>query len=57
VGEEWSVEDKTMSWEDYSRIFDILLADVVAEFDPQRDYWPCSPHSPLGNRDDYNNPK
>lgn len=57
VGEEWSQEEVTMSWEDYSRIFDHLLPDVVHELDPGRDYWPCSPHSPLGNREDFMNPK
>jgi beta-mannosidase len=45
-----------MSWEDYSRLFDKLLPDLMHELDPERDYWPCSPHSPLGNREDFNNP-
>lgn len=55
VGEDWT--ENTMSWEDYSSIFDVLLPEVVQELDPQRDYWPCSPHSPLGNREDWRNPK
>jgi len=55
VGEEWT--DSTMSWQDYTRIFDVLLPEVINEFDPQRDYWPSSPHSPLGNREDWRNPK
>ena len=54
VGDEWT--ERTMSWEDYSRLFDRLLPDIVRELDPQRDYWPCSPHSPCGDRRDFNNP-
>ncbi len=44
-----------MSWEDYSALFDDLLARVVREHGPQTDYWPCSPHSPQGDRLDFNN--
>ncbi len=46
-----------MSWEHYSRLFDTLLPEVVATFDPERDYWPCSPHSPQGDRADHSNPQ
>jgi len=49
--------DRHMSWEDYSRLFDTLLPQVVATHDPARAYWPCSPHSPNGDRHDYNNPQ
>ena len=28
-----------------------------ATLDPERDYWPCSPHSPHGDRDDHSNPQ
>lgn len=55
VGDEWT--DTTMSWADYSRLYDQRLADLVALLDPQTDYWPGSPHSPLGNRLDWNNPR
>jgi len=44
VGDEWN--DRQMSWEDYGKIFDKLLPEITAELDPERDYWPCSPHSP-----------
>ena len=54
VTKEWT--EHRMSWNDYSIIFDKILADVSAEFDPQRDYWPGSPHTPIGDRNDYNNP-
>ncbi|MCI0394059.1 MAG: hypothetical protein L0332_22845 [Chloroflexi bacterium] len=55
VGDEWTAT--TMSWQDYSRLFDRLLPDLVAQLDPERDYWPSSPHSPLGNRLEWNNPQ
>jgi beta-mannosidase len=54
VGEAWT--DTTMNWADYSRLFDQLLPNILARLDPQRDYWPASPHTPLGDRYDFNNP-
>jgi beta-mannosidase len=48
--------DKVVSWEDYSKLFDGLLADVVRELAPQSSYWPASPHSPLPDRTDWINP-
>ncbi|MBC7317592.1 MAG: glycoside hydrolase family 2 protein, partial [Chloroflexi bacterium] len=54
VGDEWT--DRTMSWEDYSKLFDGMLPEIVHRLDPQRDYWPSSPHSPCGDRRDFNNP-
>ena len=54
VGEEW--DDKRMSWKDYEPLFDELLPKVVKELDPDRDYWPSSPHTPCGDRADFNNP-
>ncbi|HEY3319379.1 MAG TPA: glycoside hydrolase family 2 protein [Planctomycetota bacterium] len=54
VGDQW--DDRRMSWEDYGRVFDKVLPDVVARLDPEHDYWPSSPHSPVGDRKDFNNP-
>lgn len=54
VADQWN--ETAMSWEDYLKLFDQLLADVVARIDPQRDYWPASPHTPVGDRKDFNNP-
>jgi len=54
VGDEWT--ERTMSWEDYGKLFDQLLPNVVKALDPERDYWPCSPHSPVGDRRQFNNP-
>ncbi|MEM7111802.1 MAG: glycoside hydrolase family 2 protein [Chloroflexota bacterium] len=54
VGDTWTAS--TMSWHDYSRLYDQLLPRLVAEHDPQTDYWPSSPHTPLGNRLNFNDP-
>ncbi|MCL5271238.1 MAG: glycoside hydrolase family 2 protein, partial [bacterium] len=54
VGPAWT--DRQMSWEDYGKLFDKLLPELVGALDPQRDYWPASPHSPVGDRADFNNP-
>ncbi|MFU8781454.1 MAG: glycoside hydrolase family 2 protein, partial [Kiritimatiellia bacterium] len=45
-----------MQWKDYKRLFDVLLPRVVKQLAADMDYWPCSPHSPHGDRADYNNP-
>ncbi|MBF0279818.1 MAG: glycoside hydrolase family 2 protein [SAR324 cluster bacterium] len=45
-----------MTWEEYKFLFDDVLQSQVEQFDPQRNYWPSSPHSPIGNRLDHNNP-
>ncbi len=46
----------SMSWEDYGRLFDVLLADLVHELAPQTAYWPGSPHTSLGDRSDHRSP-
>lgn len=35
-----------MSWKDYGKLFDKLLPDLIGKLDPDRDYWPGSPHTP-----------
>ena len=54
VGNGWN--DHQMSWSDYCRVFDFMLPDTIRELDPDHDYWPGSPHSPYGDRTDFNNP-
>ena len=56
VGKEWSLERSCMSWRDYGKLFDKLLPGVVRRNDPERAYWPGSPHTPCGDRSKYNNP-
>ena len=46
-----------MNWDEYKALFDVLLPEVVQQYDPERSYWPSSPHSPLGERKDWINPK
>lgn len=53
VADEWT--QSAMSWADYDKLFENLLPSLVGELDPQRDYWPGSPHTP-SNRQDFNNP-
>ena len=55
VGEKWT--QRQMKYEDYYKFFDETLKKVVAKADPERPYWPSSPHSPLGDRKDTCNPK
>ncbi len=51
-GDDWKA---SMSWEDYERLFDELIADIVKELAPHSSYWPGSPHSPCGDREDWGN--
>ena len=54
AGDVWT--DTKMSWSDYTALFDDLLAKVVSDVDPERAYWPSSPHTPHGDRADANRP-
>jgi beta-mannosidase len=54
VGDTWT--DRCMSWEDYKDLFEDLLPRVVGELDPDRPYWPGSPHTPHGDRRNFNDP-
>ena len=53
VDDEWT--ESAMSWADYDKLFEQLLPETIKQLDPQRDYWPGSPHTP-SNRKDFNNP-
>ncbi|MBN2238485.1 MAG: glycoside hydrolase family 2 protein [Dehalococcoidales bacterium] len=52
VGDEWN--DRQMSWQDYSKLFDDMIPGVISGIDPDGNYWPCSPHNPYGDRRDFN---
>jgi len=54
TGKKWS--DTSMSWSGYSKLFDRLLPAILRKLDLSRDYWPSSPHTPVGDRQDRNNP-
>jgi beta-mannosidase len=49
-------EKGQMTWAEYSQIFDELLPGLVKKYDPDRPYWPSSPHTPGEHRDDFNSP-
>ncbi len=49
---EWQA---SMSWEDYTSMFDDLLGGIVQELAPNASYWPGSPHSPCGDRNHWEN--
>ena len=56
AGEDWT--ERQMPWGDYARLFDDMLPSLTAAMDPDRDYWPGSPHSSLpGTRPDANDPR
>lgn len=44
------------TWEDYCPVYDVLLREVVEELHPEIDYWPSSPHTPHGDRSNFNDP-
>ncbi|TVQ28405.1 MAG: glycoside hydrolase family 2 protein [Spirochaetaceae bacterium] len=46
-----------MSRESYTQLFDVMLADQVRRYDPERAYWPSSPHTPGEKRADANDPR
>lgn len=54
AGDQWT--DRCMSWEDYKKLFEDLLPRVTKELDPDRPYWPGSPHTPHGDRRNFNDP-
>jgi beta-mannosidase len=43
-------------WSDYTPLFDRLLPRVLAALDPDRDYWPSSPHKTISDRNKTANP-
>jgi beta-mannosidase len=53
VADEWS--ERTMSWKDYDKLYEVLLRDVVTANDPDGNYWPSSPHK-SADRVDWMNP-
>jgi beta-mannosidase len=54
VGDDWN--DWQMPWDDYAPFVDEVVGGVVRELDPDRDYWPGSPHTPGELRRESNSP-
>jgi len=38
------------TWEEYGKLFDVMLPELVREHDGATPYWPGSPHTPVGDR-------
>ncbi len=52
-----TAEPGKMLWKDYIELFDVRLHNIVELLDPDRRYWPSSPHSPSKDRAAHANPK
>jgi beta-mannosidase len=46
-GQDWLKKYPGVTWEDFDRIFYDLIPKTAALYDPQRPYYPSSPHNPL----------
>ena len=54
VGDDWT--PRTMPWKEYGNLFDKLIPSLVEELDSETPYWPGSPHTPNGDRKNFNDP-
>ena len=46
----WVKQWKTVTWEDFDRVFYETIPQTAAQHDPDRPYWPGSPHHPLDRK-------
>ncbi|MFC1483512.1 glycoside hydrolase family 2 protein [Candidatus Neomarinimicrobiota bacterium] len=46
-GQQWIEKYEAVTWEEYDKIFNELIPQTAARYDPDRPYWPSSPHHPL----------
>ncbi len=46
-GQRWLYHNPGVSWEEYDKIFYQVIPRTAALYDPDRPYWPSSPHHPL----------
>jgi beta-mannosidase len=46
----WVEQWKTVTWEDFDRVFYETIPQTAAQHDPDRPYWPGSPHHPLDRK-------
>jgi beta-mannosidase len=47
AGQEWIAHNPAVTWAEFDKIFYETIPQTVALFDPDRAYWPSSPHHPL----------
>jgi beta-mannosidase len=48
----WAKNYKTVTWEDFDKIFYETIPQATSLYDPDRPYWPGSPHHPLDRERD-----
>lgn len=46
-GNQWLINYPALTWEDFDKIFYEAIPQTAALYDPDRPYWPSSPHHPL----------
>lgn len=46
-GQRWLYHNPAVSWKEYDQIFYEAIPRTAAQYDPDRPYWPSSPHYPL----------
>jgi beta-mannosidase len=46
-GQSWLSKYPTATWADYDKIFHEAIPQTAQRYDPDRPYWPSSPHHPL----------
>jgi beta-mannosidase len=49
-GQNWIKNYPGVTWEDFDKIFYGLIPNTAALYDPQRPYYPSSPHNPLDRK-------
>lgn len=46
-GQDWIALNPAVTWDEYDKIFYETIPQTAALYDPDREYWPSSPHYPL----------
>ncbi len=46
----WVKQWQTVTWEDFHQVFYETIPRTAAQYDPDRPYWPGSPHHPLDRK-------
>ena len=46
-GQKWIEQNPAINWDEYDKIFYNVIPETAALYDPDRPYWPSSPHHPL----------
>jgi beta-mannosidase len=46
-GQGWIKKHVAVNWQEYDRVFHETIPQTAALYDPDRPYWPSSPHHPL----------